>query len=88
MVAGHAGDPIVVEKIEIIAFCADSFLQMGSGHIMRFMSLFDALKSPRRGLPRYQPRHSVQNIDTPEDWTRAEWLFKALQAQTDSPLQA
>ena len=27
------------------------------------------------------PRHRVQDIDTPEDWTRAEWMFKALQAQ-------
>ncbi len=26
------------------------------------------------------PRHRVQDIDTPEDWERAEWLFKALQA--------
>lgn len=25
------------------------------------------------------PRHRVQDIDTPEDWERAEWLFKALQ---------
>lgn len=25
------------------------------------------------------PRHRVQDIDTPEDWTRAEWLFKAMQ---------
>lgn len=24
------------------------------------------------------PRHRVQDIDTPEDWTRAEWLFKAM----------
>lgn len=24
------------------------------------------------------PRHRVQDIDTPEDWDRAEWLFKAL----------
>lgn len=28
------------------------------------------------------PRHRVQDIDTPEDWERAEWLFKAMQAQT------
>ncbi len=28
------------------------------------------------------PRHRVQDIDTPEDWARAEWMFKALQAQT------
>lgn len=26
------------------------------------------------------PRHRVQDIDTPEDWLRAEWMFKALQA--------
>lgn len=25
------------------------------------------------------PRHRVQDIDTPEDWLRAEWMFKALQ---------
>lgn len=25
------------------------------------------------------PRHRVQDIDTPEDWNRAEWLFKAMQ---------
>lgn len=28
------------------------------------------------------PRHRVQDIDTHEDWYRAEWLFKAMQAQT------
>lgn len=28
------------------------------------------------------PRHRVQDIDTPEDWERAEWLFKAMQSQT------
>ncbi|MFJ2991151.1 pseudaminic acid cytidylyltransferase [Pandoraea sp. NPDC087047] len=25
------------------------------------------------------PRHRVQDIDTPQDWERAEWLFKAMQ---------
>ena len=25
------------------------------------------------------PRHLVQDIDTPEDWDRAEWMFKAMQ---------
>ena len=34
------------------------------------------------------PRHRVQDIDTPEDWTRAEWMFKALQAQTHGASQA
>ncbi|MCQ4262833.1 pseudaminic acid cytidylyltransferase [Stutzerimonas stutzeri] len=29
------------------------------------------------------PRHRVQDIDTPEDWVRAEWLFKAMQGQTE-----
>jgi len=27
------------------------------------------------------PRHRVQDIDTEEDWVRAEWLFKAMQAE-------
>lgn len=34
------------------------------------------------------PRHRVQDIDTPEDWTRAEWMFKALQAQANGAEQA
>jgi len=31
--------------------------------------------------PLILPRHRVQDIDTPEDWKRAEWLFKAMQAE-------
>lgn len=27
-------------------------------------------------------RHRVQDIDTEEDWLRAEWLFKAMQAES------
>ena len=30
------------------------------------------------------PRHRVQDIDTTEDWVRAEWLFKALQQAANS----
>lgn len=30
-------------------------------------------------LPVILPRHRVQDIDTTEDWTRAEWMFKAMQ---------
>jgi N-acylneuraminate cytidylyltransferase len=30
-------------------------------------------------VPLILPRHRVQDIDTPEDWKRAEWMFKALQ---------
>ena len=33
------------------------------------------------GVPVVLPRHRVQDIDTPEDWTRAESMFQALQAQ-------
>lgn len=32
-------------------------------------------------IPVMLPRHRVQDIDTPEDWYRAEWMFKALQAE-------
>lgn len=31
------------------------------------------------------PRHRVQDIDTPEDWQRAEWLFKAMQHKQEKP---
>lgn len=34
------------------------------------------------------PRHRVQDIDTPQDWVRAEWMFKTLQAQTAGAPQA
>lgn len=29
-------------------------------------------------VPVRLPRHRVQDIDTPEDWTRAEWMFRAM----------
>jgi N-acylneuraminate cytidylyltransferase len=32
-------------------------------------------------VPVKLPRHRVQDIDTPEDWSRAEWLFRAMQAE-------
>jgi N-acylneuraminate cytidylyltransferase len=34
-------------------------------------------------MPVKLPRHRVQDIDTPEDWTRAEWLFRAMLAETE-----
>ena len=34
-----------------------------------------------RSRPIKLPRHRVQDIDTREDWVRAEWLFRALQAE-------
>lgn len=30
-----------------------------------------------KAVPVRLPRHRVQDIDTPEDWLRAEWLFKS-----------
>jgi N-acylneuraminate cytidylyltransferase len=29
-------------------------------------------------VPVVLPRHRVQDIDTPEDWARAEWMFRAM----------
>ncbi|WLH37199.1 pseudaminic acid cytidylyltransferase [Pseudomonas sp. FP2196] len=39
----------------------------------------DVLFSPA-SLPVILPRHLVQDIDTPEDWKRAEYLYAALKA--------
>lgn len=33
-----------------------------------------------QSVPLCLPRHRVQDVDTPEDWTRAEWLFRAMSA--------
>lgn len=35
----------------------------------------------RGAAPVILPRHRVQDIDTPEDWLRAEWLFRAMRAE-------
>lgn len=35
----------------------------------------------RDAAPVPLPRYRVQDIDTPEDWRRAEWLFKAMRTQ-------
>ncbi|MEP4558971.1 pseudaminic acid cytidylyltransferase [Cobetia amphilecti] len=40
------------------------------------MSIFS-----QRTVPVKLPRHRVQDIDTPEDWQRAEWLFRTWQAE-------
>jgi pseudaminic acid cytidylyltransferase len=34
-----------------------------------------------RSMPVLLPLHRVQDIDTPEDWERAEWMFKNMQAK-------
>jgi pseudaminic acid cytidylyltransferase len=36
-------------------------------------------------IPVKLPRHRVQDIDTEEDWLRAEWMFKAIHSRTSSP---
>lgn len=35
-------------------------------------------------VPVKLPRHRVQDIDTSEDWIRAEWLFKAMNYSSES----
>lgn len=35
----------------------------------------------QRSRPIVLPRYRVQDVDTPEDWIRAEWMFKAMLAQ-------
>lgn len=35
----------------------------------------------QNSVPVILPRYRVQDIDTMEDWVRAEWLFKSMQAQ-------
>lgn len=37
----------------------------------------------RDAAPVFLPRHRVQDIDTIEDWKRADWLFRAMQHETD-----
>lgn len=32
-----------------------------------------------QSAPIHLPRYRVQDIDTPQDWIRAEWMFKAMQ---------
>jgi N-acylneuraminate cytidylyltransferase len=43
----------------------------------------DTLFSPL-SMPVVLPRHLVQDIDTPEDWRRAELMFAALRALAQS----
>lgn len=46
----------------------------------------DMLYSPA-AAPILVPRHLVQDIDTPEDWARAEWLYQAWQNTTKEETQ-
>ncbi|MCG2579691.1 MAG: pseudaminic acid cytidylyltransferase [Marinobacter sp.] len=36
-------------------------------------------------VPVKLPRHQVQDIDTPEDWLRAEWMFKSMILEKTNP---
>lgn len=45
----------------------------------------DSLRIPSpASVPVVLPSHRVQDIDTPEDWVRAEWMFKAMQNEARS----
>lgn len=50
--------------------------------------LNDKMIFSQAAAPVMLPRHRVQDIDTPEDWTRAELMFTALQAQTNGTPKA
>jgi len=38
-----------------------------------------------RSYPVWLPRHMVQDIDTPEDWERAERMFRAIHPELEAP---
>lgn len=38
-----------------------------------------------RSVPLFLPRHLVQDIDTPEDWERAEWMRARMDASGSAP---
>lgn len=47
------------------------------GHAQAWLSAKPLFSQGSAPVP--LPRHRVQDIDTPEDWERAEWLLKAMQ---------
>lgn len=53
---------------------AGQFYWARSASILNSPSVF-----PENAIPIILPRYRVQDIDTPEDWQRAELIFKALQ---------
>lgn len=53
------------------------------GHAEAFLSQ-QPLFSTGKAAPVLLPRHRVQDVDTPEDWERAELLFKLLQQRQDA----
>ena len=59
---------------------AGQFYWGGASAWLRGEPIFGA-----RSAPIVLPRYRVQDIDTQEDWERAQWLFKAMQAQLDGP---
>ncbi len=56
---------------------AGQFYWGGADAFARFELVFTA-----RAVPVLLPRHRVQDIDTPEDWERAEAMFEALSRRT------
>jgi hypothetical protein len=63
----------------------DASLTIGTGHVMRSLTLAEAFKTMKPlfsdcASPYLLPRHLVQDIDTPEDWMRAELMYQVLNA--------
>lgn len=64
-VVGLVGDRIVVNKMTTIVFRTDASLQMGSGHVMRCLTLADALTAQGAGchfISREHPGHLLEVI--------------------------
>lgn len=52
------------------------------GYVQAFLQKKDMYSD--RAMPFFLPRYRVQDIDTLEDWARAEWLMQALLAKESS----
>ena len=50
------------------------------GHAGAFLQ--EEMMFSEKSLPVILPRHLVQDIDTMEDWTRAEYMYKAIHAES------
>ncbi|WP_291323199.1 hypothetical protein [Desulfonatronospira sp.] len=54
------------------------------GHVNSFLEYASVMSADSR--PVILPRHLVQDINTPEDWKRAELMFAALLSMEDEKI--
>ena len=59
----------------------DAYHDAGQFYWLRIEAFMNELKLySKNALPVILPRHMVQDIDTPEDWKRAEYMYSVLKA--------